>query len=195
MRKVAILGSTSGFGFESIIKYFKKKSHKVEFTCISDVENSEILNKAKSFWVNCHYLSVEETEKFLNENHFDLVVLTDYTNVLPVEIFKHRVFINIHQSLLPKYKGSNAVKQAFDNHEKLTGVTVYAVVNNIEEGPVIAQQAVSISENITVEELETKIRKIECGLYPKVIEDILFSKKSGCSSGCSCGSRNKCHCE
>ncbi|MFA6989372.1 MAG: formyltransferase family protein, partial [Candidatus Gastranaerophilaceae bacterium] len=190
----AVFGSGNSSKLETIIKYFKNKTHNIEFVCVSDMENSCILSKAKDIGIENYYLPVKTIEKFLKENHFDLIVLTDYSSTLSSETLKNGIFINIHPSLLPKYKGNDAIKLAYEQGEKITGVTVYIIVDKVDEGPIIAQQAVSISENITIEELEAKIHNTENYLYPIVIEDILFGKKTGCPSGGSCGSGcSGCH--
>jgi phosphoribosylglycinamide formyltransferase-1 len=192
MRKVAIFGSGDGSNFEAIVKYFENKSHEIEFVCISDVEKSDILSKAeKTGILNC-YVPVEETETFLSETRFDLIVLSGYNVELSPETFKMGVFINLQSSLSPDYRGIDAVKQAFDSGAKITGITIHIVSGKIDEGSVIAQQAISINQGETLVEIEKKVQKTKNYLYPQVIEDILFSLQSGCSSNCS--SDSSCGC-
>lgn len=86
-----------------------------------------------------------------------------------IERYRNKI-LNIHPSLLPKYKGASAIKDAFMNGEKTTGCTVHIVDENLDSGRIIAQRKVDISESDTLESLTEKIHKEEHILYPSVIE-------------------------
>jgi len=94
--------------------------------------------------------------------------------ILPPEVVKLGNIINIHPSLLPDYKGKDAIKRAYDAKEKTIGVTVHYVNENVDEGPIIAQSKVDVKENISIEALEEQIHGIEHAIYPMVIEHLLF---------------------
>ena len=81
--------------------------------------------------------------------------------------------INIHPSLLPKYKGLNTHIRALKNNEKFSGCTVHYVNSNIDSGKIILQKKVKIIKNETVSSLSKKILKEEHKLYPKAINKIL----------------------
>jgi len=84
--------------------------------------------------------------------------------------------INIHPSLLPAFKGTQAIKDAFDYGVKVTGVTIHFVIPEIDSGPIILQEPVIIEEDDTIETLEEKIHKLEHKMYIKVLELISCEK-------------------
>ena len=85
-----------------------------------------------------------------------------------VEIFKGRI-LNIHPSLLPKYKGLNTHARALASNEQFAGCSVHLVTSELDGGPVLAQSQISIDKTDNVESLSTKVLKEEHVLYPKVL--------------------------
>jgi len=77
--------------------------------------------------------------------------------------------LNIHPALLPSFKGTEGLKDAFAYGAKLAGVTVHFVDEKMDHGPIILQAAVKIEENDTQETLEAKIHKLEHKLYPEAV--------------------------
>lgn len=189
MKKLAVMGSGTGGNFEAIAKYFKDKD--VEITCISDAEDSLILNKAEKFAIINKFLPFEENLKYFSNNKFDLVVLAGYMKILPDEVLKLSKFVNIHPSLLPAFKGKDAIKRAFKAGVKVSGITIHWVETRVDEGKIIAQYPVFIDNLMRLDEFEEEIHCIEHKLYPIVIEKLLEDKvfdfqdliKSGCSRG------------
>jgi phosphoribosylglycinamide formyltransferase-1 len=107
----------------------------------------------------------------LRENKIDLIVMAGFMRMLSAEfvgVYKDRI-INIHPALLPSFKGSQAIKDAFEYGIKVTGVTVHFVDEKMDHGPIILQQAVKVEEDDTLESLEAKIHKVEHKLYPKAL--------------------------
>ena len=88
--------------------------------------------------------------------------------------FKKQV-INIHPSLLPKYKGLNTHKRVLKNKEVVSGSTVHIVTSKLDSGKIILQKKVNVTNSETIESLEKKILKIEHILYPKAIKKFLSS--------------------
>ena len=86
-----------------------------------------------------------------------------------IEAFPNRI-INIHPSLLPKYKGLNAVEQALESDDVLTGCTVHYVTEELDSGAIIKQDSVPILPTDTLEKLTTRIQRVEYDLLPKAIE-------------------------
>ena len=80
--------------------------------------------------------------------------------------------INIHPSLLPKYKGLNTHKRALENNEKFSGCTVHYVTSKLDSGKIIMQKKTNISKNDNVKSLKKKVLKIEHKLYPEAIRKI-----------------------
>lgn len=196
MNRLAIMGSGRGSNFEAIVKYFKNKD--VEITCISDVEDALILKRAENLGVNYKYLPTEQNFEYFSRNKFDLVALAGYMQILPENVLDvmGRV-INIHPSLLPSFKGKDAIQQAFLAGVKVSGVTVHYVDKDVDGGKIIAQYPVFIDNTMHLDEFEEEIHVIEHKLYPIVIEKVLEDKvfdfqdlmRGKC--GDSCGSSNK----
>ena len=80
--------------------------------------------------------------------------------------------INIHPSLLPKYKGLNTHKRALENNEKFSGCTVHYITSKLDSGKIIMQKKTNISKNDNVKSLKKKVLKIEYKLYPEAIRKI-----------------------
>ena len=85
--------------------------------------------------------------------------------------FKGKV-INIHPSLLPKYKGLNTHKRVLENNEKFSGCTVHYVTSKLDSGKIILQKKIKIVKNDNVKSLQKKILKKEHKLYPEAIRKI-----------------------
>jgi phosphoribosylglycinamide formyltransferase 1 len=108
----------------------------------------------------------------LRTHDVDLVVMAGYMRLLGREVleaFENRV-VNIHPALLPSFAGANGIHDAFDHGVKITGVTVHFANEIFDEGPIIAQEPIPISEVDTVETLEAKIHEVEHELYPRVLQ-------------------------
>ena len=104
----------------------------------------------------------------------DLIVLAGYMRILSPEFVKHYEgkIINIHPSLLPKYKGLNTHQRAIDAGEKWHGCTVHYVTEELDAGPIIKQTRVPVMSDDTVETLAARVLKEEHKLYPKVIKQV-----------------------
>lgn len=99
------------------------------------------------------------------------VVMAGYMRMVTPEVldvFPDRV-INLHPALLPSFKGAHAIEDAFDFGAKVTGVTVHFANEHYDKGPIIAQRAVKIREDDTLETLEMRIHEVEHQLYPDVL--------------------------
>ena len=99
----------------------------------------------------------------------DLIILAGYMRVIKNPAAFPAPMINVHPSLLPKYKGLNAVEQAMDSGDNVTGCTVHYVTEELDGGTIIAQQEVPILPDDTVESLTKAIQRMEYGLLPSVI--------------------------
>ena len=173
--KIAVFGSGNGSNFSAIVEYFRAKNiENIEYTCVSDKKESYILERARNFGINAVHLPFSRTCEFLKRNKFDLIVLAGYMRILPREVVELGRFINIHPSLLPEFKGKDAIEKAYNAGVKRTGVTVHRVNEEVDSGEIIEQISVEIEENMTLEELKFNIHKVEHELYPRVIEKVLF---------------------
>ena len=104
----------------------------------------------------------------------DLIVLAGYMKVISpefVKAFPNRI-INLHPSLLPKYKGLHAIEQALESGDKETGCTVHYVNDELDSGEVILQLKVPIEPDDTVETLTPKIQRQEYAILPAAIQQV-----------------------
>jgi phosphoribosylglycinamide formyltransferase 1 len=181
---LGILGSGKGSNCRAILeKVAGGDLAAVPRVVISDVLDAPILDIAREFSVPNAYLSPGkfrtrlepatemELVGMLRDADVDLVVLAGFMRVLKapmLEAFPRRV-INIHPSLLPKFPGLEAWKQALAAGEKITGCTVHYVDAQIDHGDIIAQREVPILPNDTAESLHARIQAAEHELYPEAI--------------------------
>lgn len=107
----------------------------------------------------------------LKASGVEYVVMAGYmrmvTGVL-LDAFPNRI-INLHPALLPSFVGAHAIQDAFDAGVKVTGVTVHFANEEYDKGPIIAQRAVAVREDDTVDSLEERIHEVEHEMYPQVL--------------------------
>lgn len=111
---------------------------------------------------------IAETLRFA---HAEYVVMAGYMRkVTPVllDAFPDRV-LNLHPALLPSFKGAHAIQDAFDAGVKVTGITVHFANEDYDKGPIVAQRAVEVREDDTLDDLEARIHEVEHVLYPEVL--------------------------
>ncbi|MFA6639456.1 MAG: phosphoribosylglycinamide formyltransferase [Defluviitoga tunisiensis] len=185
MKEIIILASGNGSNFESICVYFSKsKSIRVK-QLITDNKDAFVIQRAKKLNVDYKIIDYHCFNNKSEYNHtlfehlksfnFDLIVLAGYMRILPdyiVNYYKGKI-INIHPSLLPNYKGINAIVRAFENKEKYTGITIHYVDEGVDTGKIIFQKKVRTKKSDTIESLEKRIHKIEHKTYPKIIKRVL----------------------
>lgn len=111
-------------------------------------------------------------DKKCEEHNIKLIVLAGFMRILtPTFVNKwSKKIVNIHPSLLPAFKGKNAIKDAFNYNAKVTGVTVHYVDSGMDTGEIIAQEPVYMQE--TVEQLEEMIHVMEYAMYPPTVKEI-----------------------
>lgn len=110
----------------------------------------------------------------------EYIVMAGYMRkVTPVMLraFPNRV-LNLHPALLPSFKGAHAIRDAFEAGVKVTGVTVHFANEDYDKGPIVAQRAVEVAENDTLETLEAKIHEVEHVLYPQAVQMIAEGRVS-----------------
>jgi phosphoribosylglycinamide formyltransferase-1 len=181
---IGILGSGKGSNCRAILEHIRSGDLAAEArVVISDVLDAPILDIAREFSVANAYLpprqfrtrlepeAEEELVKILRDAGVHLVVLAGFMRVLHAPMLKAfpRRIINIHPSLLPKFPGLEAWKQALAAGETMTGCTVHYVDEKIDHGQIIAQREVAILPHDTPESLHARIQIAERELYPTVI--------------------------
>jgi phosphoribosylglycinamide formyltransferase-1 len=113
-----------------------------------------------------------ELNKIIKKFDAEYIILAGFMRILSKEFVSKFPFkiINIHPSLLPEFKGKDAIKKAFEYGVKYTGVTVHYVTPEVDGGPIICQETIEIRDSDTLESLEVKIHKAEHLIYPAAIE-------------------------
>ena len=133
------------------------------------------LKRAAKFGVpHCYVNHKDEDQmiKLFEAYRVDLIILAGYMRVIKNPSAFPVPMINVHPSLLPKYKGLNAVEQAMESGDKVTGCTVHYVTEELDSGKIIIQGEVPILVEDTVESLTKAIQRKEYALLPAVIDDI-----------------------
>ncbi len=189
MKNVAVFASGRGSNFSAIIKAVKKGKIKGNLAIlVCDNHEAGAISRARRAKVKVavvkrkDFASKPDFEnkiiQTLKDNKIDLIVLAGFMRLLSPEFVREYSgkIINIHPSILPAFKGEQAIKDAFDYGVKFTGVTVHFVDEEMDHGPIILQGALKIEENDTLEKLEVKIHKLEHKLYPVAIELFLEGK-------------------
>ncbi|MCL1935705.1 MAG: phosphoribosylglycinamide formyltransferase [Defluviitaleaceae bacterium] len=180
---ICIFASGNGSNFEAIVKAIKNKELNLN-KCIlfSDKKNAYVLERAKKYNIENFVLSLndfnskEEYEReilsYLNKENIDLILLAGYMKIIGTIIlskYENRI-INIHPSLLPSFKGKNAIQDALNYGVKITGVTVHYVDSGIDTGKIILQEAVDILENDTIKSLSEKIHNVEHRIFIQALK-------------------------
>jgi len=192
---IAILGSGKGSNCRAILERIRSGDLTAEArVVISDVLDAPILDIAREFSVANAYLppgqfrtrlqlqAEEELVEILRQAGVHLVVLAGFMRVLHapmLEAFPRRI-VNIHPSLLPKFPGLEAWKQALAAGETVTGCTVHYIDDKIDQGQIISRREVAILPHDTPESLHARIQIAERELYPAAIAE--FCEKYAASN-------------
>ena len=184
--RIGVLGSGRGSNLVAIAKARASGTLPAELAlALTDVPDAGLLQHAAEFGIPARFIAPgkfrtkldEEAEssyvRALRDAKVDLVVLAGFMRVLHepmLRAFPRRI-INIHPSLLPKFPGLEAWKQALIAGETATGCTVHYVDERIDHGQILAQKEVSILPNDTAESLHARIQVLEHELYPTVIAE------------------------
>ena len=178
----AVFISGAGTNFNSILKNSLKKNFPVKVSLlISNNKKALGLNYAKKNNINFKIIDSKKTSlfekkalKILKLNNIKLICLAGFMKILSknfIKKFKYKI-LNIHPSLLPKYKGLSTHKRAIENKEKYSGCTVHYVTSKFDSGKIIAQKKVKINKKDSPNTLQKKILKQEHILYPETIKKI-----------------------
>ena len=183
--KAAIFISGTGSNLKNLIKYSLKKVSPIEVNLIvsNNIKARGLkfaqLYKIKKKVYNYDKKKISEKRilKDLKSNDIKLICLAGFMKILSKDFirnFKGKI-LNIHPSLLPKYKGLNTHYRAIQNKEKYSGCTVHLVNSKLDSGKIILQKKVKLSKKETPSSLQKKILKHEHILYPRAISKIFVS--------------------
>ena len=177
--KTAVFISGTGSNLKSLIKFSKTKKSPISINLIisnnSKAKGLELgkINKIKKKVFNFKKKHKIENQilSVLKEHEIKMVCLAGFMKILPrnfIVKFGGKI-LNIHPSLLPKYKGLNTHQRALKNNEKYSGCTVHFVNSKLDSGKIILQKKVKITKNETKDTLAKKVLVQEHKLYPKAI--------------------------
>ena len=180
---IAVFISGRGSNLKSLIKYSNSKYSKIKIKLvISNKAKAKGLiyakkSKIKFFVRNFKNANISEKQiiKLLSKFKIDLICLAGFMRVISKKFIKKfkKPILNIHPSLLPKYKGLNTHKKVLKNNEKFSGATVHLITPKLDSGKIILQKKVRILKSDNVKTLKKKILKIEHKIYPKAILKLL----------------------
>jgi phosphoribosylglycinamide formyltransferase-1 len=177
--KTAVFISGNGSNLKSLIKFSKSKKSPISINfIISNTSKAKGLNfsnlyKIKKKVVSFSNSSIAEQKilYLLKKNKIELICLAGFMKILSSNFIKkfEGKILNIHPSLLPKFKGLNTHQRVIDKKEKYSGCTVHYVNSKLDSGKIILQAKVRVGKNDTATSLAKKVLKEEHKLYPKSI--------------------------
>ena len=184
---IVVLISGKGTNLQALIDASHRSSYKIS-AVISNKAKAIGLNKAKISGIDTYVI---EQESFNSKLEFEeslatriseinpkLIVLAGFMKVLSpqfVRLFRGKI-VNIHPSLLPEYPGLNTHQRVLKDKKKIHGVSVHLVTEDLDGGPVIAQDSVYVLPDDTTESLAKRVLEREHIIYPKVVESLAIGK-------------------
>jgi len=180
---IAVFISGTGSNFVNLIEHSFKKYSKFKIKLvISNNPNAEGFKYAKKYKIKkkiINYKNLINSERDilfeLDKYNIQIICLAGFMKILTanfIKKFKGKI-INIHPSLLPKYKGLNTHQRVLDNNENYSGCTVHYVNSKLDAGKIILQKKVKIFKNDTIEKLSKRILKHEHLLYPRALKKVI----------------------
>ena len=180
--KTAVFISGNGSNLKNIIKFSKIKKSPISINLIiSDTGQAKGLKYADQFTIQkkiFEFQKLKNTEQkiliLLKKEQIKFICLAGFMKILSKDFIKkfEGKMINIHPSLLPKYKGLNTHSRAINNKDSFTGCTVHYVTAKLDSGKIILQKKIKITEKDSVSSLTKKVLKQEHKLYPAAIMKI-----------------------
>ena len=177
-KKTCVFISGQGSNLKNLISRSRDCSFPIKINLvISNNKNAKGINYAKKYKIPCILINTKKRNyefKILNnlkKYHIEFICLAGYMKIISCKIinnFKKKI-INIHPSLLPKFKGLNTYERALKNREKKTGCTVHYVNNKMDDGHIILKKKFNINTNDNIETLKRKTQKLEYIAYPEAI--------------------------
>jgi len=186
---LAIFASGNGSNFAALVKAVKEKKIKAKLVVlVCDKPEAFVVKRAQIAGVRVVLVRREDFSSRLDfeaviiqklkDYRIDLIVLAGFMRLLSpnfVKRYRGRI-MNIHPSLLPEFKGAQAIRDAFDSGADSTGVTVHFIDEKVDHGPIILQRKIKIGSKDTLASLEKRIHSLEHKLYPQAINLFISGK-------------------
>ena len=182
-KNIAVFISGRGSNLKSLINYSKKKNSLIKIMLvISNNTNAKGLKIANSFKIKNYAIKFKnrsifekQSLKLMKKYNIDMICLAGFMKILSGNFIKKfaNPILNIHPSLLPKYKGLNTHLRAIKNKDKFSGASVHKVTQKLDSGKIILQKKVKILKKDDVRSLKKKVLMVEHEIYPKAIVKFL----------------------
>ena len=183
MKQVAIFASGMGSNFEKLVDNQKLADVMTVHLLVCDNPTATVIEKARSRNIPVlvfnpkEFSSKKEYETMILEHvkNCDLLLLAGYMRVIsPYFLNKYsKPIVNLHPSLLPAYKGKDAIKQAFEAGEQMMGISVHYVNEELDGGVVIAQTSLQRDSQESLDEITSRIHGLEHELFPRIVYQLL----------------------
>ena len=170
--RIGVMCSGNGTNFENIVRTCNKDE---VVLMIHNKKDCGALRRAGKFGINHCYVNHKDEDqmiKLFESWRVDLIVLAGYMRVIKNPSAFSAPIINVHPSLLPKYKGLHAIEQAMEAGEEVAGCTVHYVNEELDGGEIILQKEVPILADDDVESLTKAIQRMEYAILPEAIAHV-----------------------
>ena len=192
--RLVVLISGNGSNLQAIIDEIKNNNLPAKIVAvISNKDDAYGLERAKKENIDQQVLSHRDFDNredydsalkvLIDQYQPDLLILAGFMRILSNEFVEHysNRMMNIHPSLLPKYKGLNTHQRVLDSGDKEHGCSVHFVTPELDDGPVILQAKITVDDNDTADSLARKVHEQEHIIYPKAIRMFALEKATKCS--------------
>ena len=187
MKKIGIFASGNGTNFEALASSSEINSLANIEIMVCDKPGARVIKRAKDKGIKSFVFNPKdyenkaayEREILENVKDLDYIFLAGYMRILSkdfLENFKGKV-VNIHPSLLPKYKGKESIKRAYESGDSYIGVTIHYVNEEIDGGEILVQDKFKVDYSNSLDEVESKVHELEHRLYIKTAAEILKGEK------------------
>ncbi len=188
MKNIAVItsGKSRGSNFQAIADNINRSEINISFVVVTS-RKAPIIDKCESLDIPWKFISARNLAAFelellylIKEQKLDMIVLAGFMKQISGEFIRECgiPILNIHPALLPKFGGkgmygSNVHKAVFEQGEKVSGATVHLVNEYYDEGQIVLQESVDVSDCENAEEIAKRVLKIEHSLYYRAVEKVL----------------------
>tara|TARA_B100000131_G_scaffold11325_1_gene11847 strand:- start:1895 stop:2419 length:525 start_codon:yes stop_codon:yes gene_type:complete len=169
--RLGVMCSGNGTNFQNIVTNYDLREHEVVLM-IHNTKECGAAKKAAKYGiphVRIPHKNEDEMIKLFEVYNVDLIILAGYMRVIKNPDAFPAPMINVHPSLLPKYKGLHAVEQALESGDRITGCTVHIVTKELDSGKILMQGIVPIHRDDDVKSLTRRIQLEEYRILPQTI--------------------------
>ena len=172
--KIGVMCSGNGTNFENIVKSCSEID---VVLMVYNKKDCDAVRRANSLGIPSCYIKSKDEDliiKYFKALDVDYIVLAGWMRILSskfIQAFPDKI-INIHPSLLPKYKGLDSIQRALDNRDYVTGCTVHMVTEELDSGRILMQEEVGILPHDTIESVTRAVHEAEHRIFPEVLRNL-----------------------